>query len=96
MLQVLHIADYMSKRSITQTMPGDTLELLSYLLKDMLAVRPALTVHNSAENIVGTNEEKARIIKEYFEAEFNGANEPPFPPSRTPPRALTVPSPLKD
>ena len=42
-------------------------------------VRPALTVHNSAGNIAGTNEEKARIIKEYFEAEFNDADEPTLP-----------------
>ena len=54
-------------------------------------VRPALTVHNSAGNIAGTNEEKARIIKEYFEAEFNDADEPTLPAFLDPPSSLNSP-----
>ncbi|XP_063682550.1 uncharacterized protein LOC134817344 [Bolinopsis microptera] len=54
-------------------------------------VRPALTVHNPAGNIAGTNEEKARIIKEYFEAEFNDADEPTLPAFLDPPSSLNSP-----
>ena len=69
-------------------------ELIYFGASKILAkgyVRPALTVHNSAGNIAGTNEEKARIIKEYFEAEFNNADEPTLPAFLDPPSSLNSP-----
>ena len=53
--------------------------------------RQALTVHNSAGNNVGTDEEKARIIKEYFEEELNDSNEPDLPAFLDPPSSLDCP-----
>jgi len=54
-------------------------------------VRPALTVNNSAGNNAGNDEEKARIIKEYFQAELNDSDEPLLPAFLDPPSSLDCP-----
>ena len=54
-------------------------------------VRPALTIHNSAGNNAGTDEEKARIIKEYFKAELNDSDEPLLSAFLDPPSSLDCP-----
>ena len=52
-------------------------------------VKP-ITVHNAQGNPVGSDEEKAKIIQEWYVKKFNG-EDPPLEPFDGPPRPLTIP-----
>ena len=53
--------------------------------------KSALCVHDKDGNIVGTDELKAAVIKDYFEEQFNDANEEDLSPFIDPPGPLDCP-----